>query len=188
MSADPVCDSQATNETPVMSEASLGALRLRVLVLALGEASAPPWWRTSFLSVTGRRFCERLFPRSAFAAALHAGGRAACAVHDRAIGRRGCLHLFRLPEGVEREIHAALSGPGSQELVAAMSSLLGERGDTLSHLQAMGTGAKTNVVGAKKVGTAVDLASPNAYALMADVYFSAFKTNQRVFPYAEVEE
>jgi len=66
-----------------------GVFRLRAVVLALGESAQPPWWRTAFLNETGLRFLERLYPRTAFHAAVHAAGHAACDVHDQAIGRRG---------------------------------------------------------------------------------------------------
>ena len=84
-------------------------IRLRVVVLALGESAQPPWWRTGFLNETGLRFLERLYPRSAFRAAVHAAGKAACEIHDQAIGRRGVFHLFRLPEALEAEVRAFAS-------------------------------------------------------------------------------
>jgi len=84
-------------------------IRLRAVVLALGESVQPPWWRTGFLNETGLRFLERLYPRSAFRAAVHAAGKAACEIHDQAIGRRGVFHLFRLPEALEAEVRAFAS-------------------------------------------------------------------------------
>lgn len=54
---------------------SVRALRLRALVLALGECSRPPWWKTEFMNETGLRFLERLYPRTSFQAAIHAAGK-----------------------------------------------------------------------------------------------------------------
>ena len=51
--------------------------RLRALVLALGESTAPAWWKTEFMNETGLRFLERLYPRTSFQAAVHAAGKAA---------------------------------------------------------------------------------------------------------------
>jgi len=78
-------------------------IRLRTLVLALGESSNPAWWKTEFMNETGLRFLERLYPRTPVRAAVHAAGRAACEIHDRAVGRVGVYHLFRLPEALESE-------------------------------------------------------------------------------------
>jgi hypothetical protein len=81
------------------------ALRLRALVLALGESATPAWWKTEFMNETGLRFLERLYPRTSFRAAVHAAGKAACDVHDKAVGRVGVYHLFRLPEALETEMN-----------------------------------------------------------------------------------
>ncbi|MCX7634437.1 MAG: BrxE family protein, partial [Syntrophales bacterium] len=52
-------------------------LRLRAVVLALGESASPAWWKTEFMNETGLRFLERLYPRTTFQAAVHAAGKAA---------------------------------------------------------------------------------------------------------------
>ena len=87
--------------------------RLRALVLALGESTAPAWWKTELMNETGLRFLERLYPRTSFQAAVHAAGKAASDAHDRAVGRVGVYHLFRLPESLETEINRML--PDSDE-------------------------------------------------------------------------
>lgn len=43
-------------------------LRLRAVVLALGESAAPAWWKTEFMNETGPRFLERLYPRTTLSA------------------------------------------------------------------------------------------------------------------------
>ncbi|MBN2565974.1 MAG: BrxE family protein [Candidatus Eisenbacteria bacterium] len=60
--------------------------RLRLLVLSAGELARPPWWPTQFLTPTGQRFLERLYPRTTLSAAINASTLAACRVHDRSIG------------------------------------------------------------------------------------------------------
>ena len=52
-------------------------LRLRILVLALGETPECGWWKSKFLSTTGLSFLGRLYPRSDFAAAVRSAARAA---------------------------------------------------------------------------------------------------------------
>src|SRR5438132_10293692 len=76
---------------------------LRLHVAALGERLSPPWWRTEFLSPTGLRFVQRLFPRAYLAAALESVTVAARRDHDANIGRRS-FHLFRLPAHMERQL------------------------------------------------------------------------------------
>ena len=79
-------------------------LRLRILVLALGEAHMSGWWKTQFLSVTGLSYLNRLYPRSSFAAAVRSASRAAKAAHDSSIGVGNVFHLFRLPQQHERRL------------------------------------------------------------------------------------
>jgi len=157
--------------------------RLRLLVLALGERAEPPWWRTNLLSAAGRSFCERLFPRSALAAGLHAAGQAACAIHDQAIGRRGVLHLFRLPEAVEREVQERLADADGRQ---GLEALLGTSEEMMKRLAGMASVPKAGQVGPKRVATAQELSEPEAYARTAGVYLSAFRNGQKAFPYAEV--
>jgi len=165
---------------------ALSALRLRILVLALGENASPPWWRTNLLSEAGRRFCERLFPRTALAAAVNSGGKAACAAHDEAIGRRSVFHLFRLPEAVERDIRQVLMD--DRDAVDALASLLGSREEMLSHLETMATGAKAGGPGPQKVASVSELVNAEGYRRMADIYLSGFKAGTKSFPYAEASE
>ncbi len=51
------------------------ALRLRAVVLALGESASPAWWKTEFLNETGLRFLDRLYPRTSVHAAVHAAAK-----------------------------------------------------------------------------------------------------------------
>jgi len=164
------------------------AFRLRVLVLALGESASPAWWKTEFMNETGLRFLERLYPRTSLHAAVHAAGKAACDAHDRAVGRVGAYHLFRLPESLEAEIyrippHADEIFPATfraaqghaDKLVAVLASLCG---------RASGEGASS---GAKLIGTDRDLMSVAAFEEMAVAYHNSFKYGKQVFPYFTVE-
>lgn len=168
------------------ASAAVSALQLRILVLALGETTSPPWWRTNLLSTTGRRFCERMFPRTTLAAAVNACGRAACAAHDEAIGRRGVFHLFRLPEAVERDIRQVLTQPGSER--EHLESLLGSTENTMERLVRMSAATTSATIGPKKLGTVSDLGKAETYKRMAGAYLSGFKTGGKAFPYVEADE
>jgi hypothetical protein len=47
-------------------------LSLRIVALALSENQHTGWWRSQFLAPTSLSFLDRLYPRSAFAAAVQA--------------------------------------------------------------------------------------------------------------------
>jgi len=165
----------------------LVALRLRALVLALGESAQPPWWKTGFMNETGFRFLERLYPRSYFDAAVHAAGRAACEVHDQAVGRTGVYHLFRLPEGLEVEIHT-ISGSADEEFVVQLRSHLGERDRLMEMLADAGSDKKeeNDASGSRRMGTSEDLTHTYSLARVASVYHRAFNLGRPVFPYFAV--
>lgn len=74
---------------------------LRLTVGYLGQGKQAGWWDCNFLDATGIRFLETTFPRTARAAALRSTTEAACSVHDKALGRIGSYHLFRLPPALE---------------------------------------------------------------------------------------
>jgi hypothetical protein len=78
-----------TSEIP-KSSLPLLILRLRAIVLALGESAASPWWKTEFMDENWLRFLERLYPRTFYLAAIHAAGKAAIDAHDRAAAASAC--------------------------------------------------------------------------------------------------
>jgi hypothetical protein len=112
-------------------------LRLRALVLALGETAAPPWWRTEYLSGAGLRILERIYPRTAFAAALYATGAAARTIHDASTRRGSIYHLFCLPIPREREIHTLLSATHNARLSEELRPALGNRDELMDQFRAL---------------------------------------------------
>ena len=82
--------------------------KVRLVVAYLGEAKQSGWWDCNFLDATGLRFMETTFPRTAPLAALRASAEAACLVHDKAMGRAGTFHLFRLPPALEDHLNHCL--------------------------------------------------------------------------------
>jgi len=161
-------------------------IRLRAVVLALGEAVQPPWWRTGFLNETGLRFLERLYPRSAFRAAVHAAGMAACEVHDQAIGLRGVFHLFRLPERIEIALRDQ-SVSFFSDLAEELRPDLGNMDLLLDRLGAMAQRRPIDSLGPKRIGTLSDLFHTDSFREVSSVYFSAFSSGRRAFPYFEID-
>ena len=160
------------------------ALRLRAVTLALGECARPPWWATQFMNEAGLRFLERLYPRTFFHAAVHAAGRAACDVHDRAVGRVGAYHLFRLPESLESEItHIPPDFDG--EFTSRFRAGLGSS-DKLMELLAPLSGGPVErdaSPGARRIGVDTDLTTTTGLKRLATAYQQAFAQGKPAFPY-----
>jgi hypothetical protein len=169
------------------SKVPLHALYLRVLVSALGEVSQLPWWRTQYLSETGLRFLERLYPRTAFAAAVRAVGVAACAVHDSSIGHGRLYHLFRLPVTLERDVQTLLLGECGTNLAQEVRPALGRAEELISRLHALAIEAPKETIGPWRVGKGAELNRPEIYGRMAGAYLRAFQGGDKVFPYVEAE-
>ncbi len=159
---------------------------LRALILALGETAQPAWWKTKFMNETGLRFLERLYPRTYFQAAVHATGKAACDIHDRAVGRVGVYHLFRLQESLEAEI-GRMSPDTDQGFVTDLRVALFHP-DMKSLLQMLtplcsNLGAQDVSPGARRLGGDEELLSSSAFRKIAAVYYHAFRQGTPGFPY-----
>jgi hypothetical protein len=109
--------------------------------------SAPPWWRTEYLSGAGLKILERIYPRTVFAAALHASGAAVRAIHDVSIGRGSIYHLFRLPIPREREIRTLLLATHGQRLTEELRPAFGDRDALMEPLRALAVEVPEEVIG-----------------------------------------
>jgi hypothetical protein len=166
---------------------SLRILRLRVVVLALGESASPAWWKTEFMNETGLRFLERLYPRTTLHAAVHAAGKAAGDTHDRAVGRVGVYHLFRLPESLEIELHQMPPDP-ADDFSLALRSAMGRPEELMKLLAPMCGGERADAAsGSRKIGTDKDIMTTTGIRKTAAVYYTAFAGNIPGFPYFTAE-
>ena len=165
------------------------AIRLRALVLALGECASPPWWKTEFMNETGLRFLERLYPRTFVRAAIHAAGEAACDAHDRAVGRVGVYHLFRLPESLDAEINR-MPPNADEEFLSVFRAALGNLDQLMELLASLcsQTEIRDASQGARRIGTDRDLTTHRTFDATAAVYHRAFKQMNPVFPYFAAEQ
>lgn len=158
-------------------------LRLRAIVLALGEDPAVQWWRTQFFSAAGLRLLARIYPRTQWPAAVESASVAARTIHDQAIGRGQVYHLFRLPDHIEREIAASSgqAGPLWEELTPALGNK-----DVLGALlkKVAATGDKPQV-GPFCIGKVKDINRSESSKRAAALYAAAFDAGQKVFPYFE---
>ena len=154
---------------------------LRLHVAALGERLSPPWWRTEFLSSTGLRYVQRLFPRIYLAAALESATVAARRDHDANIGRRS-FHLFRLPAHMERQLADLIRTEGAWakaitpdtpvQLIEVLEAFV-LQGTTLT-----GTGPRL-------LGSIKDISTPTIINTLASLYAYAARKGERIYPYFE---
>jgi hypothetical protein len=162
-------------------------LRLRAIVLALGESASPPWWKTTFFTTPGFGILERLFPRTSLKAAVHAAGKGAGGVHDRAAGKAGVYHLFRLPETLEIELHRFHPSP-SDEFFSALRGAL-SRPDALAPLLASLCRGEVAAAkqGAVRLGPESLLMTTAGIGKTAAAYQAAFAANKPCYPYFAAE-
>jgi len=140
------------------------------------------------MSETGLRFLERLYPRSFFRAAVHAAGRVACDVHDRAVGRVGVYHLFRLPESLETEVHR-MPSIADDDFVTHARACLGRSDKLMAMLAGLCTSMEEQDtgLGARRIGSDRDLMTSSAFGRTAAFYQHAFKRGKPSFPYFTTE-
>jgi hypothetical protein len=151
--------------------------RLRWLVGFLGSKKHSAWWDCSFMDETGIKFLSNPFPRSAYAAALHATVEAAQRFHDAALGRIGCYHLFRLPLTIETQL---------MEL-SRIESDLPSKEDALASLAAMADASIDAPECPVQIGVARRILTETSLRELAAHYHSAFSKEIRCHPYFSVE-
>ena len=155
-------------------------LRLRLIVAALGERLPKPWWRCQFLSVTGLRFMERVFPRRFTAAALESATVAARRDHDANIGARS-YHLFRLPPHLEDQLIEALADDGlnADDLPDSAEGIM-DRLTQLGSEAGLPSGS-----GPKSLGGVNQVLKPAVLGSIAGLYARAAQEETRIYPYFE---
>ena len=126
---------------------------------------------------TGIKFLSNSFPRSAVAAALHATTEAAQRVHDAALGRIGCYHLFRLPLSIEdRLLEIQKVVPDIPAKQAAMNELA-----------SMADASINAPEGPVQIGVERKILSDTSLRELAAHYHSAFNKGIRCYPYFSTE-
>jgi len=157
---------------------------LRLLVGYLGQRKQSGWWDCDFLGPTGFRFLETIFPRTARAAALRSTTEAACIVHDRALGRVGNYHLFRLPPALEDRLQQTI-----EDLDWSESAKHIESPDTaMEALNQLADAVVKAPEGPVQVGVERRLLTSTSIHELAAHYYSAFRDGIRCFPYFAPEK
>jgi hypothetical protein len=180
----------ATDMPTVNTPEDLRALlRLRIMVLALGESGHAGWWKSRFLSPVGLSHLSYLYSRSTFAAAVRGAARAARITHDASIGVGNVFHLFRFPQDVERHLDEALA-ESEAELRAEFEPLLGRQDALVAALGMLADPqlAERRSVGPLSIGPVANLRDPRTVARLASAYYAAFRDGAKVFPYFTAEK
>ncbi len=163
----------------------ISLLRLQILVLTLGQPKHFGWWKSEFLSPTGLRYLQRIYPRDFFWAAVRSSAITAKDAHDGAIGVRDAFHLFRLPGNMANALRS-ISDVDRSTIETDISSILEDPSHLLTLLSALaGNTHLANQVGPARIGIEKDLAKPEAIAQMAYLYHSAFQRSVKTYPYFE---
>jgi hypothetical protein len=171
--------SQTTGSTVARLDLQL-LLKIRLLVMVLGQKDAADWWSCSFLSSAGGRFLASPFPRSAFWAACHASSIAAARHHDERIGTGGTVHLFRLGQEIEIQLRDKVLRDGWRpdfEPSATREILLG-------HLKEIAQlPDKAPAAGPVRVSDRSRFVGSKMLSQVAGLYVAAFEKGIQVLPY-----
>lgn len=152
---------------------------IRMAVAFLGQAGSSNWWSSSFLTPNGLAFAEYNFPRAPGYAALNATAAAAKRLHDERIGKRRCVHLFRLPLADEVLIQRALQNSGR----ALLDSMPRCREDALKVLEAECREVISVDAGPVQIGTSADAFTEVGLVETAKHYLAAFRQDIQCLPY-----
>jgi len=159
-------------------------LNLRLIVGYLGQGKQSAWWDCNFLDATGIRFLETTFPRTAKSAALRSTSDAACAVHDKALGRIGSYHLFRLPPALEDRIEHAYEKIEWESSFTQIES----RESALDALNIIADAVVNAPEGPVQVGVEKRIPTTTALHELAAHYHSAFQEQIRCYPYFAMDK
>lgn len=154
-------------------------LQMRLIVGFLGERAQCAWWPTAFYEASSRLFLEPVFAKTSRLAQYHGVLEAARRLHDEHLSV-GSYHLFRLPEEVEQDLHAAVQSSEGEELASQVPPSKEAALDALKRLAATG-GASS--VGPVAVGGIKELDSSDTLQAIAAAYLSAFTQNTKIYPY-----
>jgi hypothetical protein len=153
--------------------------QLRYLVGLLGSAGSSGWWSCSFLQDTGLRFLGNVFPRTAREAALSSTIEAAQRVHDEALGKLGCYHLFRLPV----ELEDRLASSRLEESIFVDSP---DR--AMEVLRGMSYNSVRAPEGPVQIGVEKRILTGDSVHELAAHYRAAFDDGIRCFPYFSAQK
>lgn len=119
------------------------------------------------------------FARDPIYAALNATTAAAKRLHDERIGKRRCVHLFRLALGDEMLIQRAIRSGGGKLL----NSIPERREDAMKLLESEGGEIISVEAGPVQIGAGCDAFTETGLVELAKHYLAAFRQDIPCLPY-----
>lgn len=159
-----------------MSEYLNNLITIRLSVGYLGEKSNFNWWNSEFMSSASDSFISPIFNRTTQLAKYNGVKEAAALKHDEYIGVGLVYHLFRLPEMLEQQLHEKVL-----EEKKRFNFTTNE--EALAELEKLCDGINEKGEGPVYVGTIEELKVEKTMQKLAALYYSAFKSEFRVYPY-----
>lgn len=153
--------------------------QLRACVAYMGQKDVSGWWNCSFMNENGRAIAQYNFPRNAAFATLTATCVAAKRLHDDRIGRRQCVHLFRMPLHDEVSIQQVWQSAG-RDMGDVIPS---KREEAIQGIAAICDEMITVEAGPVQVGSRKDAFSAHGLDELAKHYLAAFRQNVTCLPY-----
>ena len=152
---------------------------VRLAVAFLGQPESSGCWTSSFLSPNGLAVAQYNFPRGPGYAAANATIAAAKRLHDERIGKRRCVHLFRLSLVDEVLIQHALQASGG----ALLDEVARRREDAIKALEAEAREVISVEPGPVQIGTNADAFTESGLIELAKHYLAAFRQDVQCLPY-----
>jgi len=153
---------------------------LRLLVGYLGEKDQFNWWGSGFLAPTSEAFLAPTFPRTTWLAKYHGVSEAACLVHDDRIGVGKNLHLYRLPDSLERSsasvVNAVVASTGLQDKVVSVDA-------ALTRLRELASPDAETEEGPVSLGESFEDNFEMPWSRVARIYLDAFQAGISAFPF-----
>ena len=157
-----------------------GFVALRACVGFLGQNFK--WWPCKFAGPTGIQMLQTIFPRTAHQAALRSVMHAAALHHDKALGKRGVNHLFRLPATLEERIGKLMHGFQPNDWSSLTFASPQQAFDTLKTLGSSQQQIQV-AAGPVQVGTIGRVLTRQSVEELAIHYHAAFTQNVQCLPY-----
>ena len=153
--------------------------RVRLAVAYLGESATANWWSSSFLTPNGLAFAAFNFPRATRFAAVTGATAGAKRLHDERIGRRQCVHLFRLSLVDEMLVQQALRNDKG----ALLNAMPMNRADAMAVLEEEGRETISVEAGPVQIGNVTEAFTDAGVRELAKHYAAAFRQDVRCLPY-----
>jgi hypothetical protein len=159
-------------------------IQLRVTVAFLGEKPAAGWWESAFLEETGLRYLAFAFPRTPVLSAIQGATDAARRIHDERIGKKGAIHLFRLPYEAELAVFERLR-ENERRQQARFVTAPKDKDEALARLRDLAQTPEKGHEGPVFIGSGNPITDSSITKRMAALYLGAFEDGKRVFPFLE---